>query len=155
MSMSRRSGVVLVAAAAWLAGVGAWSAFHSSTAGADDQEAPSGQAVASAEKLQRRFSTQVQPFLERYCISCHGPKKPKASLDLTRETTVAAIAGNFRPWDMLAQRLKDEEMPPESAPRRPDAGERAAVLAWIRDLRDHEAFFRELADAKLRKQPGK
>ena len=29
-------------------------------------------------------------------------------------------------------------MPPESAPRRPEADERAEVVAWIRDLRDRE-----------------
>ena len=30
-------------------------------------------------------------------------------------------------------------MPPEDAPRQPEADERAAVVAWIRDLRDREA----------------
>src|SRR5205085_7483163 len=37
------------------------------------------------------------------------------------------------------ERLQAEEMPPEEAPRRPGSDERATVIAWIRDLRDHEA----------------
>jgi hypothetical protein len=81
----------------------------------------------------------VQPFLERYCFSCHGSKKPKASLDLSRDATVSAIVNNPRQWELVLERLQAREMPPENAPRRPRAEERAAVIAWIRDLRDREA----------------
>ena len=51
------------------------------------------------------------------------------------------------------------EMPPEEAPRRPKADERAAVIAWIRDLRNREVarnagdpgpvLARRLSNAKL------
>ena len=34
---------------------------------------------------------QVRPFLERYCFSCHGAKKPEAMLDLSRDASVQAI----------------------------------------------------------------
>src|SRR5438874_1217559 len=37
-----------------------------------------------------------------------------------------------------AWRLQAEEMPPDDAPRHPAPEERAAVVAWVRDLRDHE-----------------
>src|SRR5205085_1025930 len=89
--------------------------------------------------LECRFSTRVQPFLERYCFSCHGGAKPKAMLDLTRDTTVAHIAKNARQWELVLHRLHDNEMPPEGAPRQPTADERGAVIAFVRDLRDHEA----------------
>src|SRR5262249_11360557 len=46
---------------------------------------------------------------------------------------------NARQWQLVLERLQAEEMPPEEAPRHPEPGERAAVVAWMRDLRDREA----------------
>jgi hypothetical protein len=100
---------------------------------------PSAAGSSPADPLEQRFSTQVHPFLERYCFGCHGPKKQKADLDLSRDLSVAAIAQNPRKWELVQARLKDEEMPPEDAARRPRAGERAAAVAWLRDLDDREA----------------
>ncbi len=40
---------------------------------------------------------------------------------------------------LVLQRLHAEEMPPEDAPRQPEAAERAAVIAWINAVRDDEA----------------
>src|SRR5438046_9904542 len=40
--------------------------------------------ASAKELLERRFSSQVRPFLERYCHECHGPKKQKAAHDLSR-----------------------------------------------------------------------
>jgi mono/diheme cytochrome c family protein len=94
---------------------------------------------AQGDPLERRFAAAVRPFLERHCHSCHGPKKPKAGLDLSRDVTVAAVAKNVRQWGMVLERLQAQEMPPEDAPRRPTPEERAAVVAWLRDLRDREA----------------
>jgi hypothetical protein len=82
---------------------------------------------------------QVRPFLQRYCFTCHGPKKHKAELDLTKDATVSAVASNPDQWELVLERLQAEEMPPPDAPRRPPAGERAKVVTWIRDLRAHEA----------------
>ncbi len=109
--------------------------------GAGERGAPTPRAGRTSPPgpLEARFSATVRPFLERYCYSCHGAKKPKASLDLSRDATAAAVAGNGRRWEQVLERLRAEEMPPEGAPRQPEAGERAAVIAWLRDLRDREA----------------
>jgi hypothetical protein len=102
-----------------------------------DGAGPGGQ--IPADPLARRFSAEVRPFLRHYCLACHGSHRPKAGLDLSRATTVAAIAQDLRSWERVRERLQAEEMPPEDAARRPAAGERAAVIAWIRDLSDREA----------------
>jgi len=129
--------LVLFLLALCLAG---WSACHvfpfvaQPLAQADqDSSAP------PAETLERRFATRVQPFLQRYCFSCHGAKKPKASLDLSRDASLTAIANNVPQWEHVLERLEAGEMPPERAPRRPEPRERAAVVAWLRELRDREA----------------
>jgi Protein of unknown function (DUF1592)/Protein of unknown function (DUF1588)/Protein of unknown function (DUF1587)/Protein of unknown function (DUF1585)/Protein of unknown function (DUF1595)/Planctomycete cytochrome C len=93
---------------------------------------------SSDDPLEERFSTHVRPFLDRYCYGCHGAEKHKAALDLSRDSTVTAVANNLHRWEQVLERLRAEEMPPESAPRRPEADERAEVIAWIRDLRDRE-----------------
>jgi hypothetical protein len=92
-----------------------------------------------ADPLEQRFASQIQPFLQRYCIACHGSKKPKAQFDLSRYATAKAIAQNIRPWERVLERLQAKEMPPEEASRHPKPEERAAVLAWIRDLREWKA----------------
>ncbi|HZV04790.1 MAG TPA: DUF1592 domain-containing protein [Gemmataceae bacterium] len=91
------------------------------------------------DSLESRFSSRVRPFLERYCFSCHGEKKQKAHLDLSRDSTVHAVANNTRQWERVLERLQADEMPPEEASRQPKPEERAAVVAWIRELRDREA----------------
>jgi hypothetical protein len=126
--MSRKVGhpFALAALALCLAGAGAWYAYPETP---KDKEAP----------LERRFATEVRPFVKRYCVSCHGPRKPKASLDLSRDATAAAVAGNARQWEQVLERLQAREMPPETAKRQPSPEERAAVIAWLRGLRDREA----------------
>lgn len=133
-----------------ITGLGAWYAFslvHASEPITEtgqgiekkDSSAMGAGPAASPELLEPRFATQVRPFVERYCVSCHGSKKPKAGLDLGRDLTVAAIAKNAPQWEQVLERLEAKEMPPEDAPRLPEPGERAAVVAWIRDLRDRES----------------
>jgi hypothetical protein len=98
-----------------------------------------GPATASAADIpERRFSTDVRPFIDRYCVSCHGPKKQKGSLDLSRDTTPETVINHLRQWEMVHDRLRAQEMPPEDAPRQPKAEERAVVVSWIHDLIDRE-----------------
>jgi hypothetical protein len=150
--MSKKLGyrITLATLAVCLAGWGAWYAFSwmagQAPEGSEGDKAGNEpgprQAVAKAspaDLLQHRFSTEVQPFLQRYCFACHGPKKHKAGLDLSRDATVSAIVNNARQWETVLERLQAEEMPPEDAALRPEAKERAAVVAWIRDLLDYEA----------------
>lgn len=135
MSSTTGNRLVLSLLALGLTTLSGWSALGQ----APGTAVPEGKGNASVETLETRFSKQVRPFLERYCLSCHGPKKQESSLDLSRDSTVKAIAGNLRQWGLVLERLHAEEMPPEDAPRRPKSDERAAAIAWFRDLRAHEA----------------
>lgn len=117
-----------------LAGMGTWCALHAVRGSGDGRKD-----VPPADSLERRFAAQVQPFLRTYCFACHGPEKKKAGLDLSRDATVKAIAHNARQWETVLERLRSGEMPPEGAPRRPKPQERAAVVAWMGELRDREA----------------
>ncbi len=95
--------------------------------------------AVATDSLERRFTTEVKPFLDRYCFACHGSKKPKAALDLSRDATVPAIVANIRRWEQVLERVHAREMPPEDAARLPKEEERARVVAWLRELRENEA----------------
>lgn len=100
--------------------------------------------TASADKpgehsADRGYADVVQPFLKNYCLTCHGPDKPKAKLDFSGQTSAADVLRNGRAWDRVIERLEAAEMPPAKAPRHPTAHERRAVLDWLRDLREREA----------------
>jgi hypothetical protein len=127
MTMNRRR-CLCVSLLAFAVVAGAWR--HAST---DAQEAP------KADALETRFAKDVQPLFNRFCYSCHGGKKPEAQLDLKSDRSIQAILKNARHWELVLDRLKAKEMPPEDATRQPTADERTAMIIWLRDLLDREA----------------
>ena len=95
-----------------------------------------GQEAARAE-LEGEFARTVRPFLETYCITCHGPQGPAAQMDLSGFTTMAALMQDGRRWSQMLERLEAEEMPPEGA-RHPTPHERRAAVDWFRAVREYE-----------------
>jgi hypothetical protein len=89
--------------------------------------------------LERRFSGTVRPFVESYCVSCHGKEKPKAQFDLSSFSTMASVVEDHAHWAMVKEQLTTLEMPPKEAKKHPSAKERDEVVAWIEALRRHEA----------------
>ncbi len=130
---NKRIILVLAVAAVAVAGLGAWYAFRPPAAAHPPAPAP-----GSDADLETRFAKQVRPFVERYCFECHGSEQPKAQLDLSRDTTVEAVAKNARHWALVLERLQAQEMPPDDATRWPAPDERAAVIVWLRDLQGRE-----------------
>lgn len=93
----------------------------------------------AASDTARDFRTTVAPLLEAHCTSCHGGKKPKGDLDLTRFTTPEAVAADFPTWEAVVEQIQSGDMPPKSAKTHPTAGERKAVVAWAESFRKREA----------------
>jgi len=91
------------------------------------------------KSLERRFTDDVQPFLKKYCLTCHGDKKQEAKLDLRGYSSVTAVVKNHRIWNTVLERLEAAEMPPEKAPRQPTADERRAVIEWIGAVLEDES----------------
>ena len=105
-------------------------AFFASSATAAEPDDP---------RLDRSFDEAVAPFLKDQCLACHGAKKQEAKLDLSGETSTAAVIKNHRVWELILDRLEADEMPPAKAPRHLTAAERRDVVAWIKAVRDREA----------------
>ena len=89
--------------------------------------------------FERGFRETVQPFLKTYCTPCHSGDKPKAELDLSAFTSADAVAKDLRRWETVLEQLEGSRMPPGKAKEHPPAALRQQVIAWIREVRKHEA----------------
>ena len=98
-----------------------------------------GAADRTGRELDRVFTDSVRPFLETYCFACHGAEKQKGKLDLRPYSTKEAVASGYRQWEVVLEKLKAEEMPPEEAKRQPAAELRQRVIEWVTAMRKHEA----------------
>jgi mono/diheme cytochrome c family protein len=94
---------------------------------------------ATAEQLDQGFQRTVEPFVQGYCVSCHGQTKPKGDLDLSPYASVESVARDYQRWGTVLERLEEGDMPPKKAKDHPDPQARAEVVAWIRALRTYEA----------------
>lgn len=99
--------------------------------------APIGAAEDTA--LAQRFAHEVRPFVESYCIDCHGKEKPEAELDLSPFTSLRSVVDGFAYWEMVLERLEEGDMPPAKAKKHPSAAQSHAIVAWLQALRQHEA----------------
>ena len=117
----------------YLAGV----VFSTVLVGAADGPAKRAAAPPDAARLETGFRTVVRPFLQTYCVPCHGGDTPKEDLDLETFTSMATALGDPR-WALVLERLEAEEMPSPKAKKFPSAGERRQVVTWFRALRAHD-----------------
>src|SRR5688572_29209210 len=56
-------------------------------------------------RLERQFTSTIRPFLESYCLTCHGQDKPKADFDLTPYSTMDAVAREPLHWELVLEKL--------------------------------------------------
>jgi len=100
---------------------------------------PASTSAAAPDALDRSFDSAVRPFLNTYCLDCHGSVKPKADFDLSPFTTVASVIDDDTRWSMVLDQLEAGEMPPKKARQHPTSRESETVIQWIRNLRQREA----------------
>ena len=72
---------------------------------------------------------QVTAFLNRYCVDCHGPTKPKGDFRVDA-LKIAMNAADAENWQLVLDNLQLGEMPPKDA-KQPTPAEVEKVTAWI------------------------
>ena len=80
----------------------------------------------------------VRPFVQTYCVMCHGGAHPTAQFDLRKYSTLQDVAGDMDHWSLVLKRLSMGSMPPKSVPQ-PEAEARRKVIDWIAAMRREEA----------------
>src|SRR5260221_210939 len=62
-------------------------------------------------ELEQRFAGTVRPFLQTYCVACHGKEKPQAQLDLTAYANITSVAQDYPHWSLVLDKLAAKQMP--------------------------------------------
>lgn len=118
--MGARSPAIVLAAAACAAAL--------ASSGAQEPRA--------APRAAPSWEEEVFPFLDRYCSFCHEGAEAEAELDLLRFGSEEEAIAAAEVWQRVRLQLEGELMPPPERDERPNAHERATVLAWIREAVD-------------------
>ena len=93
---------------------------------------------ASDSNLESRFNQTVRPFLNTYCMGCHGTSAPAAQFDMRPYSSMAPVVDDFGHWILMGEKLASGQMPPKSATQ-PPANVRQELIDWIRDVRVQQA----------------
>ncbi len=83
--------------------------------------------------LSENFQREVQPWLSKYCLTCHSTEKHKGDLDLERFKSFADVAHEPKTWRRVREQISEGEMPPENKPQ-PSPAELAAWQDWLQLL---------------------
>jgi hypothetical protein len=79
------------------------------------------------------FQDHVIPFVAKYCQGCHGGRRPKAGLDLTKFKEEKSLTQERQVWVEVLQNLKSGDMPP-SGRRQPPPADRQAVVGFLESM---------------------
>ena len=104
-----------------------FASFSGSISAAEDSEV----------QLAATFSETVQPFLETYCISCHGDEKMEEDLNFSYDSMAESLEDSAR-FDDVIHALESEDMPPQKAKKHPSAEARQVVIDWFQAVHDDE-----------------
>ncbi|MEZ6127474.1 MAG: DUF1592 domain-containing protein [Planctomycetaceae bacterium] len=89
----------------------------------------------TAAGLERVFQTSVRPFLQTYCLDCHGTETQEAKLDLSSFSTAETVSNAHLIWALILDRVEAGEMPPKDAGAHPTAAQRQQFVDWIHAVR--------------------
>lgn len=78
----------------------------------------------------RGLEQSVKPFLNRYCVECHGPQVQKAAVQVDTLQPIGQGSSGEK-WQHILDVIELEEMPPPKE-LQPSGEDRLAVAAWIR-----------------------
>ena len=84
------------------------------------------------------FEKEIQPLLNKYCISCHGPDKSKANLRVDELDPDLFTGADGDIWEEVYNQLNIGDMPPEDEDQ-PTTAEREKISAWVHGQIHHAA----------------
>jgi hypothetical protein len=61
------------------------------------------------------FRQSVKPLLQKYCVECHGPEKPKGDMRLDNIDPDVVRGGSFDQWEDVREAFNTGEMPPDDS----------------------------------------
>lgn len=95
--------------------------------------------VLTETELDRQFGQTVRPFLDSYCVRCHGGENPKAQFSVDPYSTFASVTKDHAHWAVMRDKLVAKQMPPEESRNQPSAEVRQKIIEWIDAVRANDA----------------
>ncbi len=104
--------------------------------------AVSGELYSPGQRIDKSFAELARPFLNTYCVDCHGKKDPEGNLSLHDLGAVNEV--NAATWKTVWAQVTLKQMPPKDADH-PQVVERLRFSDWIvaeltRVMRDKGGF---------------
>jgi len=75
----------------------------------------------------------LKPFVNQYCLSCHGEKKPKAGLSLHNLSSLPVKRAEIEAWRAVLEKIDLGEMPPKNS-KQPSAEERRQFMDGVKSI---------------------
>jgi hypothetical protein len=92
--------------------------------------------ISLADEL---FDKKIAPFLNKYCLECHSPKKARGELDVSKFKHSTDIIIHYRDWQHIIEFIQNGEMPPEDSKQIPSLDERDAIFSVLDGILVEEA----------------
>lgn len=91
--------------------------------------------------MAQAFEESLLSFFEGYCYDCHGDGQDKGRLDLEALEVDLSDRANFARWELIYDRVREGEMPPQKVKERPAPEELAEFAGHLAPAlsRAHEA----------------
>ncbi|MFO0868469.1 MAG: DUF1592 domain-containing protein [Pirellulales bacterium] len=112
-----------------------------------DWPAAASRGVLAADAPVPEFGREVRPFVERYCLGCHGAKDPQAEMSLDRFRDSPTMVKSRKLWFNVVKLVRAGEMPPDDQPQ-PKPDEVEAFAKAVQAIFDH-------ADRTAKPDPGR
>lgn len=85
------------------------------------------------------FEHSIRPLLNEYCLKCHSTEKHKGDLDLQRFSSAVEIRKQPKVWQLVAEQLSNNEMPPVDKPQL-SAAQKTQLAGWVGSMLDEIAL---------------
>ena len=126
-----RSGLVSLFFRSALISVLGFTLAPTGGAAPDDGATPDLDEAALVADAKQTFKEKVGPFVETYCIKCHG-SRPKGGINLKSALKSPGSASSFLHWQKSVANVKVHDMPPEGDVRKvPTDEERHQFAEWV------------------------
>ncbi len=86
--------------------------------------------VVQAAATPEPFGKQVRPFLNKYCLDCHGEDIQEGGVRFDQFGNSPDIIADYRLWEKIHQQISVGSMPPQDE-EAPAPDERERIAAWL------------------------
>ena len=104
--------------------------------------------LSKGQDTRGRFASDVRPFMDRWCISCHGERKPKAGLNLAIFSPTITSKDDIDCVTKIRDHLRGGTMPPPKR-RRPPRNDVSLVVSWATDFLSRAADGADLGPGRV------